>query len=66
MVRPNFRKYAAVAQIFRDIVAEYDPHFVSIGLDEVNMDVTDFLQKHGLDNDIGRQEVANLIRTRVH
>lgn len=43
-VRPNFGKYKAVSQIFRDIVAEYDPYFVSVGLDEVNMDVTDYLR----------------------
>ena len=54
LVSPNFKKYSAVSQIFRDIVAEYDPHFVSLGLDEVNMDVTEYLQKHDLDNDEGR------------
>ena len=43
-VRPNFQKYAEVAQVFREIIAEYDPCFVSNGLDEVNMDVTDYLQ----------------------
>ena len=39
----NYRKYTAVSQQFRDIVAEYDPIFVSLGLDEVNMDVTNYL-----------------------
>ena len=29
------------------------------------MDVTDFLSKHGMDNDEGRQELAHTIRTRV-
>jgi len=38
---------------------------VSLGLDEVNMDVTDFLEKHQLDNDEGRQELAHTVRTRV-
>ena len=35
----------------RDIVSEYDPHFSSMGLDEVNMDVTDFLLENDMDND---------------
>jgi hypothetical protein len=38
----------------RDIVSEYDPHFSSMGLDEVNMDVTDFLLENDMDNDQGR------------
>ena len=29
------------------------------------MDVTDYLRKHDLDNEIGRQETAYEIRTRV-
>ena len=45
LVPPNFQKYSAVAEQFREIVQEYDPHFVSLGLDEVNMDVTEYLQK---------------------
>lgn len=54
LVPCNYRKYSAVSKVFREIVAEYDPLFVSLGLDEVNMDVTDFLQKHDMDNDDGR------------
>jgi len=40
-------------------VKEFDPHFVSLGLDEVNMDVTDYLKRNDLDNDEGRQELAH-------
>ena len=65
-VNCNYTKYAAVSKVFKDIVAEYDPHFVSLGLDEVNMDVTNYLQKNEIDNDEGRQELAHLIRTRVY
>ena len=60
------KKYSAVSRIFKSIVREYDPGFVSLGLDEVNMDVTDFLQKHDCDNDEGRQNLAHTIRTRVY
>ena len=61
----NYRKYQEVASVLRDIVKEYDPYFVSVGLDEVNMDVTDYLVKHDIDNDEGRQELSHQIRTRV-
>jgi DNA polymerase kappa len=46
-------------------VAEYDPEFVSLGLDEVNMDVTDFLIANDINNEEGKQELAQRIRTRV-
>jgi nucleotidyltransferase/DNA polymerase involved in DNA repair len=39
----NYRKYKAVSDAMKEIVSEYDPNFASMGLDEVNMDVTDFL-----------------------
>lgn len=38
----------------RSIVAEYDPNYASMGLDEVNMDVTNYLQAKGMDHDQGR------------
>lgn len=38
----------------KEIVSEYDPHFASMGLDEVNMDVTEFLKENNMDNDEGR------------
>jgi DNA polymerase kappa len=54
LVPPNYGKYQAVSKIFRDIVAEYDPEFVSLGLDEVNMDVTDFLIENDMNNEEGK------------
>jgi DNA polymerase kappa len=36
------------------IVAEYDQNFISMGLDEVNLDVTDYLQKQNQNNHEGR------------
>jgi DNA polymerase kappa len=50
----------------KEIVAEYDPNFASMGLDEVNMDMTDYLLENGLDNDEGRQETAHMIRMRIN
>jgi len=38
----------------KKIVAEYDPNFMSMGLDEVNMDVTDYLCKNGINDDEGK------------
>ena len=43
LVPCNYRKYKAVSDVMKEIVSEYDPNFASMGLDEVNMDVTDYL-----------------------
>jgi DNA polymerase kappa len=66
LVPCNYRKYKAVSDTMKEIVSEYDPHFASMGLDEVNMDVTDFLQENNIDNDEGRQELAHNIRMRIN
>jgi DNA polymerase kappa len=58
LIPPNYGKYQAVSMIFRDIVREYDPDFVSLGLDEVNMDVTDFLIANEINNEEGKKELA--------
>ena len=50
----NYHKYKLASDAMKEIVSEYDPNFSSIGLDEVNMDVTDFLLENGMDNDEGR------------
>lgn len=44
IVPTNFRKYRAVSEQVRAVMAEYDPNFVSIGLDEAHLDITEYLQ----------------------
>ena len=66
LIPPNYGKYTAVSRQFREIVAEYDPYYVTLGLDEVNMDVTDYLQRNSIDNEEGKKELAHRIRTRVN
>jgi len=50
----NYHQYKLVSDVLKEIVSEYDPNFSSMGLDEVNMDVTNFLLENNLDNDEGR------------
>jgi len=47
----NFEKYRAVSLVFKEIVEEYDPEFESMGLDETNLDVTQYCIDHGLTTD---------------
>ena len=62
IVKPNFPKYREVSEEFKAIWREYDPELESQGLDEVNLDITNYLRKNGLDHELGRIFVADKIR----
>lgn len=56
--RPDFTKYRAESAKFRDVLAKIDPDLEAIGLDEANLDVTDYLRKHDKMTEEGRKELA--------
>lgn len=63
----NFSKYKEASSIFKRILEEYDPNYESMGLDEANLDLTNYLITNGLMND--EENIQNLaleIRTRIH
>jgi DNA polymerase kappa len=62
----SFTKYKEASQIFKSILEEYDPDYESMGLDEANLDLTNYLIEHGLNHDDGKQQVVREIRTRVN
>ena len=43
IVPSNFTKYRQVSNQVRNIIAEYDPNFSGVGLDEAYLDLTDFI-----------------------
>jgi DNA polymerase kappa len=51
----NFKKYREVSNVFMGILKEYDPDYESMGCDEANMDLTNYLLEHGLNTDEGKQ-----------
>jgi DNA polymerase kappa len=54
-IRPNKDKYKKVSdEEFKPILREYDDKLESVGLDEANIDVTDYLIQNGLDHAEGR------------
>ena len=61
----NFQKYKEVSKQFKSILEDYDPNYESMGLDEANMDATNYLIAHNMDNDEGRQALAEEIRRRI-
>lgn len=52
--------------MFKQILEEYDPEYESMGLDEVNIDATNYLIEKGVNNDEGREALALEIRTRIN
>ncbi|RUS76576.1 hypothetical protein EGW08_015654, partial [Elysia chlorotica] len=44
LVQPNFDKYTAVSKEIRQVLAQYDPNFCPMSLDEAYLDFTDHLK----------------------
>ncbi|XP_054434473.1 DNA polymerase kappa isoform X2 [Pteronotus mesoamericanus] len=45
IVPPNFDKYQAVSREVKEILADYDPNFMAMSLDEAYLNITTHLQK---------------------
>ncbi|XP_023559421.1 DNA polymerase kappa [Octodon degus] len=45
IVPPNFDKYRAVSQEVKEILADYDPNFMAMSLDEAYLNITKHLQE---------------------
>ncbi|XP_060091811.1 DNA polymerase kappa isoform X2 [Heteronotia binoei] len=41
----NFKKYQEVSKEVREVLAEYDPHFMPMGLDEAYLNITEYLER---------------------
>nr|XP_020659694.1 DNA polymerase kappa isoform X1 [Pogona vitticeps]XP_020659695.1 DNA polymerase kappa isoform X1 [Pogona vitticeps] len=41
----NFHKYKEVSKKVREILAEYDPYFMPVGLDEAYLNITEYLEE---------------------
>ena len=44
IVAPNYDKYRQVSAQVQEVLAIYDPHFCSVGLDEAYLDLTTFIR----------------------
>ena len=65
-IRSNKAKYAHISETqFLAILKQYDPSLESCGLDEANLDVTDYLLKKNLDSPEGRMFLASRIREEI-
>uniref|UniRef100_G3TB23 DNA polymerase kappa n=1 Tax=Loxodonta africana TaxID=9785 RepID=G3TB23_LOXAF len=76
IVPPNFDKYQAVSKEVKEILADYDPNFMAMSLDEAYLNITEHLQerqnwpedkrryfiktRNSIENDKPREEVSKL------
>ncbi len=65
-VQCNYQKYREVSEQVMSILQEYDPNMECMGLDEANLDVTDYMKSHKLSTDTDRMNVAKEIQQRVY
>lgn len=64
-IKPNYPKYKEVAERIRNIYNEYDDQSESLGLDEVDIDVTAYLKDNGLNSFDGKIFLGEKIRAQV-
>eukprot|EP00347_Sterkiella_histriomuscorum_P000041 403377409 len=65
LIEPNFDKYRKASDEFKSVLYKYDNDLEAVGLDEVNMDVTEYLIQHRQDNQEGRINLATKIRKEI-
>eukprot|EP01083_Nonionella_stella_P126069 381396_1 len=62
-VKHDWNAYKQASNKVREIVAEYDPNFTAASLDEVYLDITDYLEQH--EPQISGSDVAKEIRDKI-
>nr|CCC95443.1 unnamed protein product [Trypanosoma congolense IL3000] len=63
IVPPDFKAYRAESAIVHRIASEYDPDCVSVGMDELTLEVSDYLSRQG--GTMTAVDVATELRARV-
>ncbi|KAL4442278.1 hypothetical protein ABPG74_005619 [Tetrahymena malaccensis] len=61
----NFEKYRKASDLFKKVLYQYDPNMESMGLDEANLDITDYLQQNNINSDAQIYDLCHSIRNQV-
>jgi len=64
-IKPNYPKYRVMANKLRKIAESYDECYESLGLDEVYLDVTQYLKDNGLNSEEGAIFLGQKIRREI-
>ena len=65
MVKPNTSAYRKYSDWVKNICKEYDAYTETGNLDDMSMDITDYLKTHNLDSEMGRKFIAQRIQNDV-
>jgi len=65
-VKGDFEKYRETAKRFKNVIAEYDPDYESGGLDEAVLDLTNYLNEHGLSKPEEIEKVCYDMRMKIN
>ena len=65
MVKPNTVAYRKYSDWLKNICKEYDNSTEVGNLDDMSMDITDYLKTHNLDSEMGRKFIAKRIQNDV-
>lgn len=57
-VKPDYPKYRAVSEVLHSILRKYDPLLEAVGLDEANLDVTEYLESNSMTTELGKNYLA--------
>lgn len=57
-IKPNYPKYKHASDEFKKVLCPYDSKLESTGLDEANLDLTEYLVEHKMDTDLGKIFIA--------
>ncbi|KAL4479510.1 hypothetical protein ABPG72_011832 [Tetrahymena utriculariae] len=61
----NFEKYKKASDLFKKVLYQYDPNLESMGLDEANLDLTDYLEQNNINSDTQIYDLCHSIRSQV-
>ena len=65
-VKSDFDKYRETSKRFKNVIAEYDPDYESAGLDEAILDLTNYLNEHGLSKPEEIEKVCYDMRMKIN
>ena len=66
LIDHNFRKYKDTSDLFKSFLVKYDPDYESMGLDEANLDITDYLKRENITDPDKIFELCNDIRQEIN
>lgn len=66
LLNHSSEKYREASKEFKTILAEYDPEYESMGGDEANLDLTNYLREHDIHGKDKVWELCETIRKRVY